>query len=451
MHDEKSRKMKNIIYQILLVAAVFAVSCAELDDLSPRNSIPTENAIIDRASATAAMNGVYSDLQDATLAFDGWLALSQYFSDECDFTGTFPTRLEFGNLNVFPANGTMAAVFTDLYEVINRANNVIALVPGVEDENFATDERNDFIAQARFIRAQCYLHLVTLWQEVPLVLTPTSEVGDVLNVAKSGTSEIYSQIIEDFTFAEANLADATGPVVASVQAASAFLARVALYQGDWGTARAKAEQVLGSSYDLTVEPYLGDQIYSLSFSPTDGNNLGFFYGPAEFGGRHSIEPSQTLINAYEVGDIRFAASIDVSSASVPFGVKYPSFAAANAGAATDPIFFIRSAEMVLVIAEAAAELGDFDTANRWFNQVRLRAGLDPLILDSSNYVDAILQERFVELAMEGPHRLIDVRRKGKALELFGPLGYEACDSVWPLPQRDIDRNTSLQQNSCCNC
>ncbi len=443
--------MKSILYQIFLILLVFLASCAELDELSPRNSIPTETAITDKASATAAMNGVYSDLQDATLAFDGWLALAQYFSDETIFTGTFPTRLEFGNMNVFPANSTMGAVFTDLYEVINRANNVIALVPGVEDDTFTPAQRSDFIAQASFIRAQCYLHLVTLWLDVPLVLNPTTEVGDVLNVPKSNSADIYTQIISDFTFAEANLATDSGPFVASKQAASAFLARVALYRGDWSTAAAKAEQVLGSGFDLAVMPYMGDQIYSLSFSPTDGNSLGFFYGPAEFGGRHSIEPSSTLISAYEVGDIRKGASVDLSSASVPFGIKYPSFDAANAGAATDPIMFIRHAELVLIIAEAAAETGDFDKANRWYNQVRLRAGLDPFILDGSNFVDRILQERFVELAMEGPHRLLDLRRKGKALEVLGPLGYNACDNVWPLPQRDVDRNINLQQSSCCNC
>lgn len=443
--------MKYILYQSFLVIGLLLVSCADLDELSPRNSIPTDQAITDKASATAAMNGVYSDLQDATLAFDGWLALAQYFSDEMDFTGTFPTRLEFGNLNVFPANGTMAAVFSDLYEVINRANNVIALVPAVEDDNFTTEQRNDFIAQSRFIRAHCYLHLVTLWQEVPLILTPTIDVGEVLNVPKSSVGEIYTQIKDDFSFAEANLATNVGPVVASKQAAAAFLARVALYQGDWATAQAKAIQAVGSAYDLTTVPYLGDQIYSLSFSPTDGNSIAFFYGPAEFGARHSIEPSATYRAAFETGDIRKAASIDEASASVPFGIKYPSFDAANQGAATDPIFFIRHAEMVLIIAEAAAELGDFDTANRWFNQVRLRAGLDPLILDAGNFVDALLQERFVELAMEGPHRLLDLRRKGKALEVLGPIGYDACDNVWPLPQRDIDRNINLQQNSCCNC
>ena len=283
--------MKNILYQAFLILLVLLASCAELDELSPKNSIPTENAITNKASATAAMNGVYSDLQDGTLAFDGWLALAQYFSDETIFTGTFPTRLEFGNLNVSTANTTMAGVFTDIYEVINRANNVIALVPGVEDDTFTADQRSDFLAQARFIRAHCYLHLVTLWQEVPLILEPTSEVGEVLNVPKSSTADIYNQINDDFTFAESNLATASGPFVASQQAASAFLARVALYQGNWSAAQSKASQALGSGFDLTVMPYLGDQIYSLSFSPTDGNSLGFFYGPAEFGGRHSIEPS----------------------------------------------------------------------------------------------------------------------------------------------------------------
>jgi len=443
--------MKNLIYNLLLVLLIGLVSCAELDEPQPLNSIATEFAISDRASATAAMNGVYSDLQDGTLAFDGWLALAQYFSDESDFTGTFPTRLEFGNINVFPANGTMAAVFSDLYEVINRANNVITLVPLVEDEAFTAEEKNDFVAQARFIRAQCYLHLVTLWQEVPLVLVPTTDVGEVLSIAKSSSADVYSQVIEDFTFAEANLSSATGPVVASQQAASAFLARIALYRGDWSTAVSKAQQVLGSGFDLTTVPYMADQIYILSFSPTDGNSLGFFYGPAEFGARHSIEPSQTLIDAYETGDIRKDASVDLTSASVPFGIKYPSFDAANAGAATDPILFIRHAEMVLIIAEAAAEQGDFDTANRFFNQVRLRAGLDPLTLDGGNFVDAILQERFVELAMEGPHRLLDLRRKGRAESTLGARGYDSCDSVWPLPQRDVDRNINLQQAACCNC
>ena len=441
--------MKNYIYQFGLMFLVLLASCAELDEPQPRNSIATEFAINNFASASAAMNGVYSDLQDATLVFDGFLALPQLFSDETVFTGTFPTRLEFGNLNVFPANGTMAAVFSDMYEVINRANNVIALVPGVEDVSMTDAVKNNFVAQARFIRAHMYLHLVTLWQEVPLITSPTVDVGDVLNVAKSSSAEIYSLIVEDFNFAKANSTESSVSK-ATPQAATAFLARVALYQQNWSQALSLAEEALGG-VDVSTVPYLEDQIYSLAFSPTDGNSLAFFYGPAELGGRHSIEPSPFLINSFEPGDARFPFTVELNFASVPFGLKYPSFAAANAGAATDPIFFIRHAEMALIAAESAAEMGDFGKANTYFNQVRSRAGLDAVTLNGGNFVDAILAERLVEFALEGPFRLIDLRRRGQAELFLAPIGYDACDNIWPLPVREIDRNQNLVQAACCNC
>ena len=435
----------------LSIGFLFVTSCADLNELSPINSIPTNTAFADRASALAAINGVYSDLQDATLAFDGYLAMPQLFTDETVFTGTFPTRLEFGNKNVFPSNATMAGVFSDFYEVINRANNVIAAVPNVEDDTFTPEDRNDAIAQARFLRGQMYFQLVTLWIEVPLILEPTVDVGEVLNVARSSEDAIYAQIIDDLTFARENLTTASSVNFASVQSATAFLARVALYNEDWMNAWALAQEAL-AGVDLSTVPFLDDQIYSLGFTPTDGNSLAFFYGPAEVGGRYSIAPSQTLIDAFEPGDLRFSQTLELDFLpATPFGVKYPSFADANSGSATDPVYFIRHAEMVLIIAEAAAELGDFSAANAAFDQVRARAGLGPIELTSANFVDAILAERFVEFALEGNFRLLDLRRRGLDLQVLGPLGYDECDRVWPLPQRDIDRNINLMQNDCCNC
>jgi len=441
--------MKNLKAFILIIAlGLIQTACADLEELAPINSIPAETAINNKASAQAALNGVYDEIQDGTLVFDGWLALPQFFSDEADATGTFPTRLEFGNLNVFPANGTMAGVFTDLYDAINAANNVIELIPLVDD--ISAEDKSDFVAQAKFLRAQCYLHLVTLWQEVPLVTMPTSDVGDVLNVPVSTVNEVYALIIADFTEAAQNVVAETGPTGASKQAANAFLARVALYQSNWGEAMAKAQLALAGA-DVSTVPFLDDQIYSLGFTPTDGNTLNFFYGPADFGGRYSIGPSQTIINAFEEGDLRKDVTLDLTTASVPYGTKYPSFDAGISGTAVDPIFFIRHAEMAMIVAEAAAEMGDFETASTYFNQIRTRAGLAPITLNAGNYVDAILQERFVEFAFEGPFRLIDLRRRGKAMETLGPIGYDTCDDVWPIPQRDVDRNPNLNQNDCCNC
>jgi len=413
--------MKNIL--ILFTTLLLIVSCAKLDDVAPQNSIPVSEAITDLASANAALNGVYDAMQ--TQSFDRWLSLAQYFSDEANATGTFPTRLEFGNLNVFPANITMANVFSSYYTAINNANNVIELVPIVEDENFADDSRNHIIGQAKFLRAQCYLDLVTFWKDVPLVLTPTKEVGEVLFVNTSTVTEIYDQIITDFTEAKTSITTESAQFYASKQAADAFLARVALYQERWADALSLAESVLGDGFDLNSIAFLQDQIYSLNFTSTDGNNLNFFYGPPDLGGRYSIGPSEKIINAYEEGDARFAASMDTAQFDVPYSIKYPSFESAGNGTAPDPIYFIRHAEMVLIAAEAAAEMGNFEKANQYYNQVRNRAGLE----DKE-----------------------DLRRKGKAAEVLGPLGYDSpCDDVWPLPQRDVDRNPNLVQNDCCNC
>lgn len=438
------------ILKYIIGASVLALSsCADLEDVAPLNSIPADQALISETTAKAALNGVYSEMQDDN--FDKWLSLAQYFSDEANATGTFPTRLEFGNLNVFPANGTAATVFSGLYRTINNANNVIEKVPLIDDANFTDAERNDVVGQAKFLRAHCYLQLATLWGEVPLITTPTSEVGDVLNVSKNSVSDIYAQITADLTDAATGIIDGTGTDRATTKAANAMLARVALYQGNYSEAKNLASSVLGTGYNLANVPFLDDIIYNLSYTATDGNTLNFFYGPSEFGGRYSIGPSAALINSFEPGDTRFAKTIDLTSASVPFGLKYPSFAAGISGTATDQIYFIRHAEMVLIMAEALAEEGDFAGASEWFNQVRTRAGLDPVTLDSGNYVDLILKERFTEFAFEGPQRLIDLRRRGQAELYLGGLGYDACDSVWPLPQREIDRNPNLQQNGCCNC
>ncbi len=439
--------MKNIF--LLTLGLLMCYSCADLDELEPVNSIPSGSAIIDFASAQAALNGVYDGLQDED--FDKWLSFPQYFSDEAEATGTFPSRLEFGNLNVFPANATLDNVFTSLYITINRANNVITLVPEATDENFTQEQRNDIVAQAQFIRAHNYLHLITFFQDVPLILTPTTDLGEALNVTTSPVAVIYDQIVTDFTASLSNLQAESGSFIANRQAANAFLARVALYQERWQDALNFAQAALGDGFDLSSFPYLQDQIYSLGYSSNDGNSLSFFYGVDGLGGRYSIGPSQALINAYEPGDLRFAQTLDTASFPQAYGVKYPSFEAGTAGTAPDPIYFIRHAEMVLIMAEASAELGDFATASTMINQVRARAGLEAVTLDATNYVDLILQERFVEFAFEGPFRLIDLRRRGRAEEVLGPIGYDACDDIWPLPQRDVDRNPNLSQNDCCNC
>lgn len=75
---------------------------------------------------------------------------------------------------------------------------------------------------------------------------------------------------------------------------------------------------------------------------------------------------------------------------------------------------MRYAEVLLIMAEAKAQLGDFATATTYINQLRQKRGLNALILANNNQAMAAVEhERKVELAFEG-HRFWDLRRWRKA-------------------------------------
>ncbi len=442
------KQLVNLTMGVVLVAGISGCDTYALDAVQPIDSVPLDLAVTDAKSAGAARAGVYDELQDADLTFDGYIASYTYFSDDTDWTGTFPTRAQFDTYNVLPSNGTMAAFWGAYYEVINTANNLLNILPSVEDASLTDETRNSFLAEARFGRAIAYFHLVTGWGGVPLILTPTVGVGEELNVPASSAELVYEQVISDAQFAADNLG--SGTLGMNPEAANALLARVALMQGRYEDAGNFATSAIGEDYDLTDVPYLEDEIFYLEFSSTDGQSNAFFFGPDALGGRYSIAPSAKLFDAYEDGDTRKALSVDTLGGR-RYGLKYNDFSAA-AGSQSDPIYFFRAAEQVLILSEVAARNGDFDTAEMWINQVRTRSGLDDIEdMDDSNYLDYILQERYVELAMEGGFRLWDLRRTGRAVDVLGPDGYDPCDAVWPFPQSNIDTNTALEQNNCCNC
>lgn len=444
----------NLIKMTIVAGLALAFSSCDfydLDEAIPNDSLTSSDAIVDFASARGARAGLYNELQfnGDTDLFDGYLASWQYFSDECDWSGTFPTREEFDIFSVAPSNATLAGFYTEFYQIINTANNLIVGVEGITGDAALTDERRaSLIAEAKFARALAYFYLTQGWSDVPLVTSPTTTTGDELFVTPSPQSAIYDQIENDLEAGADLIAGATLGITSA--SASALSARVKLYRGDMAGARTKALEALGgAAFDLTAFPYLEDVLYQIEFSSTDGNSLGFFYAPSSLNGRYSIHPSDVLIAAYETGDIRRDASIDTLPSGEPYGIKYDDFEAA-AGSQNDPLLIIRHAEMVLTIGETFAREGNYEMAEAWLNQVRSRAGLAAIDnMDATNFEDLFLQERFVELAMEGGHRIWDLRRTGRAETQFGAAGYQACDDRWPFPQREIDRNPNLSQNSAC--
>ncbi len=119
---------------------------------------------------------------------------------------------------------------------------------------------------------------------------------------------------------------------------------------------------------------------------------------------------------------------------------------------------IRYAETLLILAEAENEVnGPSPKALDAINQVRNRVLL-PNLENSENYQPtksyfrkAVIEERSWELAYEG-NRYFDMLRTNSSIS--GDLiGYDSGSGIFkshnvlfPIPQREIDNNTSLVQN-----
>lgn len=90
--------------------------------------------------------------------------------------------------------------------------------------------------------------------------------------------------------------------------------------------------------------------------------------------------------------------------------------------------------------------GDQDTAIGLINQVRERAGLDPLAtgLSQAQVFDALVHERKVELAGE-QCRFNDIVRWGGIAdtELAGTNFQVGKHELLPIPQAEIDANINL--------
>ena len=189
-----------------------------------------------------------------------------------------------------------------------------------------------------------------------------------------------------------------------------------------------------------------ESIFELQYGINDGNNQSFWFYPQALGGRWGYAPSLNLFNAFEAGDARRDASIQVAGAGAcpaapcRYGFKYHRVATSD-----DNVPVIRLAEMYLIRAEANARLGAADqTVRDDLDILRNRAGLADLAVTVTGpaLLAAVLQERRVELAFEG-HRFFDLRRFGVATTV---LSIAADRQLFPIPQAERDVNINLAQN-----
>ncbi len=450
------------------VLVVIAAGCQQILDVKPINEVEEEAAITTPAGARAALAGMYDGLQSTGYYGGTFVFFSDLSGDDVRHTGTFTTYHQ-ADINQLTAdNTTIEGLWDALYRVVGRANNILARVPNVAA--LPPDERDQMLGEAHFARALTFHNLVKLFGEqsssgvgIPIPLVPPPDIASTSNVTRATTGAVYTQILTDLAVAESLMTAGTGGPgthQGSIAAVRAIRARVYLYQQNWAAAETEAEAVAAMGYALAPN-YASlfdkdgvdtpEDIFVLQFTPVDFQLLGYYYrAKGAAGGRREIGPTATLIRQYAPGytgtpasfvttDLRGQHNISFQVSTV-YGSKWPT------GIGGEDFHVIRFAEVLLIKSEAEARQGKLAEADSGVNAVRARAGLAPLnltALGQTAAIDAILQERRLELVFEGD-RWPDLVRTGKAI---ATLGLPAFQQLYPIPLNELDVAPGLVQNS----
>lgn len=444
---------------LLLLSAVGLSACSSVLDVPPTSSVPSNTAIADAVGARAALAGAYAALQSGRLYGQTIVDWTEVLSDNARFVGTFDNYAEADANALRSDNFSVAGIWNGEYDGINRVNEIIQKVPNVPDLTAA--ERDEILGEAHFLRALAYHNLVKMWGGVPLRLEPVASAAEAANVTRATVPEVYTQILADLALAKTEMTAGTSQTrEASLGAALALEARVRLYQADYAGAEAAALSVEGMGYSLApdfsdlfdaVGNDTPEDIFRVTFLPTQSQQVGFYYLPKALGGRYEVAPTIGTTGIIAAFDPASGGNILVYNPTDDRGI----WSIARAGTRTyaakfrnpsgdEDIHVIRLGEVILIRAEALARLNRLPEAVAEYNQLRVRAGAaaDPTTgLTQAGVLAAIARERRLELAFEGD-RWPDLVRTGAAIA----LGVPAFQTLLPIPQGDIDTAPSLTQN-----
>lgn len=465
--------MKTIIKILILSLSVSLISCS--DDFlepTPTSVLTTENYFNTPEEVETAVINMYDAIQgvNSTRSEDNHGVMYEFYLTEMrsDNTRTKSSEGEaaqFENYSIQPANGIVNDYYASFYNVIYRANVVLANL------EVAGTSATKFEAEAKFVRAYAYFNLVRLFGDVPLVETIISPEDKTTAYTRVATSTIYELIENDLLTAVNGLSDES-KYRASKAAAETLLAKVYLTLSRYSEAQALLESVMNPSRGFSLEPnykdvfynegnneiifaigYLGDSEDSQNFSAEWLNAVGRTSGV-----NYVTNDAKQALD--DLGGNRTAYSYRVDQAQITQHqvVKYLPNGDDNLGilpTSSDPTkagndwIVLRYADVILMHVEAIMAGAASTTSSTAINSMQLirnRAGITTPITSISK--QELLDERRVELAFEN-HRLFDLIRMGEAENTLGTfsanngLSFSSTDLLLPIPQREINLSNGL--------
>ncbi|HTJ13397.1 MAG TPA: RagB/SusD family nutrient uptake outer membrane protein [Dinghuibacter sp.] len=445
--------MRRCITYLILAALVSCKKFVQVD--APAGGTANAQVFSSDASATAAMNGVYSLMMGSNNAFTAG-AVTIYgglSADELFNTTPSPLLDQFHQNTLISSNSLLVTnCWGDAYSYIYQVNAILDGLP--KSAALSAEVREQLTGEAECVRAFCYLYLADLFGRVPLETGTDYTINATM--PQTPRAQVYAQIVTDLLNAQNLLTPAyptAGPLKPNRWTAAALLARVYCYERDWADAVTESSKVIDSGgYHLAPNPndaflaYSPEAIWQLAPVVPGFNTFeGYDFIPADAGTAPAFAVDTTLVDAFEPGDLRLGAWLGkrtVGGQTYYYPYKYK---IQSGSAHTENYTMLRLSEQYLIRAEARAALGDAMGAVADLDTVRVRAGLGPVATASPA---AILQERRVELCFEWGHRWFDLTRNQAFSMGFFQLkpAFTLNDTLYPIPLSQLQANPSLTQN-----
>ena len=455
---------------IAFLLSFLFLSCEDFVEVdAPNDKLVREQVFSTDATAISAMDGIYNELFLADFSSGYTSSVTFLAGLSADIIQNIHTtnlsRMQFQQNEILPDNENNLSLWSSAYNVIYMTNSFLE---GIESTNEVSGGvKGQLQGEALFIRAFTYFYLVNLYGDVPLILHTDYRQNEL--AARNPSSEIYDQIITDLQKAvdllgeEYRLEERTH---VNKYAAMAMLARVYLYQEDWGKAEELSTAVINKhdKYEILDdfnEVFLANSKEAIwQISPIGGGGI---QTQTNEGALFLIDPvfsffaitklNKDFVSSFDENDQRLTNWIGYNTWNdAYFAAKYKIW-----NSSSFPIeeysMVLRLAEQYLIRAEARTQQGDIAGAIEDINVIRDRAGLELFseantTVSKDELLDQLMKERRKELFAEWGHRWLDLKRKDFPSEVLGAskTEWQPTDVLYPIPAEERKKDPNLTQN-----
>lgn len=494
-------KHNKIIISFFLILLTAGTSCRkDLLNPEPQTSIADVSAFSTPSRIQNQVLSLYAALKNGNLYGGRYVIYGDIKADNfINQLSNVVTGYDVWEENPTNSSQAVTTLWQYAYLSINNANLFIEGMDSVGANVVGATLTANYVAEAKLVRALSYYCLLQYFSQpytngsgsnpgVPLRINGIKLAGESA-LARSPVSDVYTQILADLNFAQANLPASYSSAYnnttrAHVNTAIALKTRIFLSMGLYDSVIANADLIVSANAPFTsttgvsfalqsditkvfVSPYTtSESILSMPMTTTTGDNpgtqnqLAYYFSPtSKYGGVGNGE--YALNGSGVIADPLWTATDRRRSFILSAGGKQWLTKYSAPSPYTDYVPVIRYSEVLLNLAEARVRSSNTVDAQAVALLSAVRSRSDPTTTyttasfsDATALINAILEERNIEFLGEGL-RNNDLMRLQLTVPSKGTSGVTIVAPsvspggppyIWPISANELALNPLCTDN-----